>query len=175
MRYFVNYYDYEHKLIEAIHNDLTAKEALFIAYKNSYMSVGRNFKAGNDEAILAELLNFKDFEGNYVERFSNQLRDKGFLSKNHALSASSKFLWLIKNDTIIMDSNNMNALKIWDYDYQKYCEAWQRIYLEYRSQIIALVKTHSLQNLNPIFTEEWFRMRVFDQFLWTINLNNKTT
>lgn len=167
MRYFVNYYDSEHQLVQAIQSNSSETLSLFIKYKNSYMSVGRNFKAGKDELILKELLNFKNFEGNYVECFSNQLREKGFLSKNNAISAASKFLWLIKNDTIIIDTNNRHALKIEEGDYQKYCNTWRTKYDEVREQIISLVTTHTLQVIDPIFAEEWFRMRVFDQFLWS--------
>lgn len=168
MRYFVNHYDNEHELLQAIETDSADKLNLFITFKNSYMSVGRNFKNGNDEEILADVLAFNDFEGNYVRKLSDYFEVKGFLSKGNAISAASKFLWLRKRNTIIMDRNNMGVLKVWKYDYELYCEKWSDKYKQNKIRIEEIVTKNSLKTIDPIFGEEWFRMRVFDQFLWSI-------
>ena len=168
MRYFVNHYDNEYNLLQAIEGDSANKLDLFITFKNSYMSVGRNFKNGNNEEIFADVLAFNDFEGNYVRELSDNFKNKGFLSKGNALSAASKFLWLRKRETIIIDTNNMNALKVWKYDYELYCKKWRQRYSQCRNQIIEITDKHFLENIDPIFGKEWFRMRVFDQFLWSL-------
>ena len=168
MRYFVNYYDKEHKLLQANETDSEDKLDLFISFKNAYMRVGRNFKNGKDEEILKAVL---DFKGNSVKELSEYFKSEDFLSRNNenALSAASKFLWLRKRDTIIMDGNNMKALKIWNYDYDLYCKKWRDKYEKYREQIIEITDKYSLETIDPIFGEEWFRMRVFDQFLWSLS------
>ena len=168
MRYYVNYNDYEVQLLSALKNNTTDTLLLFTQYKNSYMSVGRNFRSGSDEKILRTLIDFNDFSGEYVVRFSNELKNKEILSGNisNVFSAASKFLWLQKNDTIIIDSNNMASLKVYKNDYKEYCNKWMERYKVQKSEIEDIVEKYSLEEVDSIFSKDWFQMRVFDQFLW---------
>ena len=167
LRFYVNYYDYEKPLIDLI-NKAKFKEALplFISFKNSYMSVGRNFRGGNDEKIWDTLITFESMDQEGVAKLSKKFCSDELLTKQNAISACSKFIWLFNHDVNIFDNNVATALKYYGADYNEYCNKWISKYTECRVKLTEGISKFRLSELDPIFNEEWFIKRTFDQILW---------
>ncbi|KPM49655.1 hypothetical protein [Jiulongibacter sediminis] len=167
LRFYVNYHDNEKPLIDLIKQE-KYKEAfpLFISFKNSYMSVGRNFKGGNNEKIWETLIAFEPKNQDGVVKLSEKFSSDGLLIKQNAISACSKFIWLFDHDVIIFDNNVAQALKYYGTDYNEYCDKWNAKYNECRVRITEGIAKFRLSELDPIFNEEWFVKRTYDQILW---------
>lgn len=170
MRYYVSYHTYEKDLLEAIKNDPESEDCLrlFRSYKNSYMRIGRNFKSGLDEKLLKTILNLKDNNID-VKKLSEAFNKSKWLSKDNttAIVASSKFGWLINNETIIIDSLVSKLLKVKGNNYEEYCNKWQSIYVIAEPKIKKVIAEYFNHKEFKIMKDKWFRMRVFDQYLWT--------
>jgi hypothetical protein len=86
----------------------------------------------------------------------------------NAKVAASKILWLFDRKTIIMDNQNKKALKVKETaSYEAYCDAWIEEFLKIEPQIVAVITEHNLVKIDPVMNELWFKMRVFDQYLWS--------
>lgn len=167
LRYYVNYHDYEKPLIDLIKEE-KYKEAfpLFISFKNSYMSVGRNFNGGNDEKIWETLIDFEPKNQDGVTWLSKKFSKDKILTNQNAISACSKFIWLFNHDVIIFDNNVAEALKYYGSDYSEYCNKWVSKYKSCKDQLLQGISKFRLSELDPIFKEEWFVKRTYDQILW---------
>jgi hypothetical protein len=173
LRYYVNYIDFEKPLLDILETqDIDRDETLkrFRKFKNTYMSVGRNFKSETDAQVL-EILNSNISVGNYdVLKLSDEYLDKELLNPKikKAYSACSKFIWLFNKETIIVDSLNRAALGIYDDDYQLYCDKWKEVFSQKRNEIMEVIYSHNLTEKFPVMQQEWYIRRVFDQYLMGI-------
>ena len=103
------------------------------------------------------------------------------------LSATTKFLWMLVRDPIIIyDNNAMTALGRHNYpvdegNYGQYVQQWQRLYAENEGEIDAVCQgLHDVrlyarhaneineQDIQQVSAETWFRKRIFDMYLWTV-------
>lgn len=168
MRYYVNYRDYEKDLLESVQQNSYNLQALFKSYKNSYMKVGRNFEPEKDKEILETVRRF-GYAKKSVEELSEEFKINGLAKNGHStIVASSKFLWLYNKETILMDNNNSTSLGLKSTNYNDYTAEWLLWYERYEEGMINLIDRY-FDNMDPIMKEKWFRMRVFDQFLWSFN------
>lgn len=165
MRYYVCYKDIEEQILNDFSNDIEKIKAL----KNymNYMKISRNFKSDSQEKILRILNSQSQLD---VLNLSNSFSKEKILSgKNkNALVAASKFKWLFNRETIIMDNYNREILMVIQGDYKKYCEVWNENFLHHEKDIERATKELKEIIKDSILEEKWFKMRVFDLFLWTI-------
>ncbi len=103
------------------------------------------------------------------------------------LSATTKFLWMLVRDPIIIyDNNAMTALGRHNYpvdegNYGQYVQQWQQLYAEKEEEVneacqglhgVRLYARHANeideQYIQQISAETWFRKRVFDMYLWIV-------
>lgn len=172
MRYYVNYSDYEKDLLESIKHDSHNLLAQFKSYKNGYMKVGRNFEPGKDEEILSTLKIFSNANKS-VEELSEEFKMKGLAKNGHStIVASSKFLWLYNHETVIMDNYNLHALGLKSTKYQDYKNEWIIWFERHEEGIGNLIQRYNFDKMDPVMNEKWFKMRVFDQYLWSLSNRN---
>lgn len=170
MRYYVAYYDTEKKLIDTIRNGKgEEKERACHTYINSYMGIGRNFKTNSSPMLLITVENMLKNEGNLgVEELSDRFVRNDLVSRpeiKNVKVAASKLLWLYEPETIIMDNNNMNVLKA--YDYSTYVQKWNELFESKLLEINEVVNS-LFSNLDNVMNERWFKMRVFDMYLLSV-------
>lgn len=171
MRYFLNYHDYEQQLLHELQNNPVGDHCLnlFKRYKNAYMRVGRNFGSKKDNEILELLVSLSnDFDN--VEDLSKLLKEKNLLIDkiDHAIVASSKFLWLKNQETIIIDNVNSKHLKSDVKNYKDYRLKWKEEFEKTEADIIHLIDNYFDNAYFAVMKNRWFRMRVFDQYLWKL-------
>ena len=155
----------------------------------TYYKVIRNFKNGNEDIRLNNALSALMAVPQITQlNVSNsvislaQIYEEQY--EQHNLSAASKFLWLrFKSPIIIFDSRALKCLyKIGNIkrkcSYDEYRLEWLRNYSIYKDDIesackkLVIHKNYSLANnisdeeLSIITSNQWFKERVFDKFLW---------
>ena len=177
MRYYVAYYDIEKKLVNAIRNGKgEEKEKACHTYINSYMGIGRNFKTNSSPMLLITIENMLLNEGNLgVEELSDRYVRNELVSRpeiKNVKVAASKLLWLYEPETIIMDNNNMNVLKA--YDYSTYVQKWNELFESKLPEIDEVISS-LFPNFDNVMNERWFKMRVFDLFLLSIYKESDTS
>ncbi len=141
-----------------------------------YMKISRNFKPNSAEMILNLLENLTLNEKNLsVEFLSNKLIENELASKptiKNVLVASSKFLWLYNNETIIMDNNNKKILNAKNYN--DYVTKWRNLFQEKVQEIEEIYRSDF--NINDeIINNHWFKMRIFDMYLLDLFNKDATT
>ena len=173
----MNFKDYEESVIKACRENSGNKVELFLSYKNNYMRVGRNFEPNVNPADLIDLTErtFLDFKKECdivkaVESLSAKFKVLHSKSKHNTMVASSKFLWLFNHSIIIMD--NLNQVYLNAKDYRDYVTIFENYYKDKKSEIDTLIKKHNLLDIDFTMGEDWFKMRVFDQYLWTLAASN---
>lgn len=170
MRYYVTYFDIEKNIIEKIlaSNDDSGNPAYY-NYVNKHMKIGRNFKPRSADMVLLTIKNMLLNEGNLgVEELSDRYARYEILSKptiKNVKVAASKLLWLFENETIIMDNNNMKVLKA--NNYKEYVKKWRELYSLKLIEINEIIEKN-FKGLEEVINENWFKMRIFDQYLWSI-------
>jgi hypothetical protein len=190
LRFLVQWLRREKALYLAVSSNPTEED---IRKALSYFVVSRNFtglrkepqKIGIIRNALIEVRNSQQLsDGAKVERLASDL-EKPFKKRN--LSASSKLLWLsLRERVAIYDSRAVKALsgkfkhKFDKRSYQEYLVAWRSQYLEMRAAIEAAVKEIPKartfmpacpltdEALVTLSSENWFKERVFDIFLWEV-------
>ncbi len=176
MRYYVAYYDIEKNIIESVvsKGNFQNKEKAYNSYVNKYMKIGRNFKSKSAAMVLATIENMLVNEGNLgVEELSNRYVRYELVSKpeiKNVKVASSKLLWLYKNETIIMDTNNMKVLKAKDYN--EYVIKWKEQFKIKIDEINTVIQKNFF-NLDIILDQMWFKMRIFDMYLLAIYIEQR--
>lgn len=156
-----------------------------------YFQVARNFTGLNDDT-RAEVVRDKLLETRaqsdlsteeQVESLASSFNEAGF---QYNISAASKLLWLSSQKPIIYDSRAFRALRE-QYghrgnkkDYQAYCASWRRAYKEAETAVLNAVNelpkvraflpgdTPADDQLLTLVSNEWFRERVFDLYLWEL-------
>ncbi|MBS1639928.1 MAG: hypothetical protein JSR12_07715 [Bacteroidetes bacterium] len=174
MRYYVSYYDIEKNIIDAILTKKSIKrETAYYRYVNNYMKIGRNFKPKSAAMVLGTVDNMLRNEGNLgVEVLSDRFVSGELVSRpeiKNVKVAASKLLWLFNKETIIMDNNNMQVLKV--KSYKEYVIKWTDLFEQKIIEIDALIKLH-FKNIDQILDERWFKMRVFDMYLLSVYAEN---
>jgi hypothetical protein len=173
LRYYVNYMDFEKPLLDVLPNfnmDDVSHLNLFKRYKNTYMSVGRNFESQKDREILEKVKIQVKHDKNDVVGLSDSFNEEGLLNRKitKAYSASSKLLWLFNKDIIIVDTLNREALKAKENDYKDFCEKWEKLFTEKLPEILEIIETNNLAKVDKVMHESCFPRRVFDQYLMGI-------
>jgi hypothetical protein len=173
LRYYVNYMDFEKPLLDVLPSfnmDDVSHFNLFKRYKNTYMSVGRNFEGQKDREILEKVKIQVKNDKNDVVGLSNSFNKMGLLNRKitKAYSASSKLLWLFNKDVIIIDTLNREALEAKENDYNDFCEEWEKLFAKKLPEIIEIIKSNNLSKIDKVMQESWFPRRVFDQYLMGI-------
>jgi hypothetical protein len=86
--------------------------------------------------------------------------------KKGLLSASTKLLWLIHRDPVIIyDSQVRASLGVPAGDYPSYVKRWHDMYAQHALGIRSAASSIRIPGV-PL-DREWFRRRVFDVYLWT--------
>ncbi len=132
------------------------------------MKIGRNFRANTGPKVLITTKNLYLNHVHDVEKLSKNYFEGGLLSgnKRNALVAASKLLWLFDHEIIIMDDYTKKALGA--KNYIDYTQKWNNAFDLKIIEIDSIISLYQLNNIDPIINERWFKMRVFDQYLWSI-------
>ena len=169
MRYYVTYIDTEKQIL----NDIRAKSEItrvdaYNKYVHKHMKIGRNFRSGTVHMVLGATENYFRLAKFDVEELSKIYASSGLLSgqNKNAVVAASKLLWLFAKEIIIMDNVNMKNLGA--KDYESYVTKWLEKFETVEQEITDVINKYFI-NIDPVFEEKWFRMRIFDQYLLTQN------
>jgi len=173
MRYYVTYNDIEKQILLDVHsNSFETRDAALGKYMNNHMRIGRNFKATDDskDMIFNITNNFFKYGDNEIEVLSNLYFEKKLLNNkiSNAKVAASKLLWLFDQEIIIMDNFNKSVLDVKTENYSDYISKWKSVFDIKVKEIDNVIKQYNFDKIDPIINEQWFKMRVFDQYLWTI-------
>lgn len=171
MRYYVAYYDIEKNILRAINSeDQAARVKALDRYLNKYMRIGRNFTEKSATKIIEIIDRFgKELNVNELSVKFKEVRLLSGKTKN-VIVAASKLKWLVQNETIIMDNNNMKVLHA--RDYEDYLVRWKS---EFQRKLIEIdnVIENVFNHHDKIMNENWFKMRVFDMYLWSVYSENE--
>ncbi len=170
-RYYMTYHDIEKSILKDITNSNSdTRELALKNYLNKHMRIGRNFRKGTEHMIYETTKNYLDSGNNEVEELSQLFYTKKLLSKNikNAKVAASKLMWLFIHESIIMDRLNMKVLGIKNDSYLDYQNKWLAVFNSVDNRIKELINESDLPQIDDVVNNKWFRMRVFDQFLWTL-------
>ena len=167
MRYYVCYKDIEEKILEDFTNSKIEIKIQALKSYMFYMKISRNFKSDSQLKIIEILNSQKKFD---VNKLSNHFEAEGILSGQNkkALVAASKFIWLINKETIIMDNYNREILMTEEGNYNEYYEKWNENFNKRKIELERAIQELKKIIQDKILDEDWFKMRVFDLFLWTI-------
>ena len=172
MRYYVAYYDIEKPILDAIssNNRENISEGMR-KYMGGYMKISRNFKGKNYLKIYDITKEFYDSKNTNIESLSALFHKMELLSgiNKNAKVASSKLLWLFNRNVVIMDNFNKKVLNVKTDNYSDYLNRWETEFQNKKKEIDQIILSHDLKSLDNVFSENWFKMRVFDQYLWTLN------
>mgnify|MGYP001172645044 CR=1 FL=1 len=173
LRFYFWWFTKEEKICIDFNNESKKSAALYQYLK--YMKIARNFKKNNpDNIFLAASRIFKDNKnedkGKIINLLSEEFNRLNLLSGNNknAIVAASKILWLFDRETIIMDNLNKNILKRFGKikNYEDYEKIWKNKYKENEKSINSIIKEYNMTKIDKVFNQKWFKMRVFDMFLW---------
>lgn len=167
MRYYVCYKDIEEKILKDFTNSKIEIKMQALKSYMFYMKISRNFKSDSQVKIIEILNSQKKFD---VNKLSDHFKTEKILSGQNkkALVAASKFIWLTNKETIIMDNYNREILMTEEGSYIKYCETWKEKFHSHKSELDKASQDLKKIIQDDIIDQEWFKMRVFDQYLWTI-------
>lgn len=170
MRYYVTYQDIEKKILKNIHDRNPEKRMnAYNVYMHKHMKIGRNFKSKSGEMVLGTVKNMLGEGFVDVEELSKRLVKNELASRPTIINlkvAASKLLWLFLNETIIMDNVNMRVLGV--KSYKEYIKNWQIVFQSKDDEIRTVIQ-ENFNGLDDILNQKWFRMRIFDQYLLSLD------
>jgi hypothetical protein len=141
----------------------------------SAMKIARNFREGSVPEIYRVARSYVVASGTAnPNELSTRFRAADLLSggSNNAVVAASKILWLFDRRTVIMDSYNRKALKLFSgsvpVTYDEYRRQWKAAYERYLPQIDGVIERYQFSRILREVRAGWFKQRVFDVFLWNI-------
>lgn len=171
MRYYVTFIDVEKKILDDIKaHELSKRQVALRKYKNSHMKIGRNFRNGTDDMVLQATINHFRNDKHSVEKLSSIFFTSDLLnSKNeNAKVAASKLLWLFDQETIIMDNYNKEVLGVSSLIYDDYAMVWMVAFETKLPEIEKVIQENNFDKIDVVMNKKWFKMRVFDQYLWSL-------
>lgn len=175
LRYYVCYKDIEEPILNMIKSkNPIDRETGLKKYMNNHMGIGRNFAAGKQAMILGATQNYYRTNGRSADELSDIYFRNELLNANikNAKVAASKLLWLYNPSVVIMDNLNRRVLGVKGNTYKEYEEAWLMKFSEVSPNIEKIINENNLSSIDKVVTEDWFKMRVFDQYLWTLGVKN---
>jgi hypothetical protein len=171
MRYYVTFIDVEKKILDEIKSpNLIVWENALKIYMNQHMKIGRNFRTGTDHMVLRATLNHFREGKQSVEKLSSIFFTNELLNNKieNAKVAASKLLWLFNQETIIMDNYNKDVLRVSSSIYDDYVKVWMVAFETKLPEIEKVILENNFQKIDMVMNEKWFKMRVFDQYLWSL-------
>lgn len=173
MRYYVTYMDIEKQILIDVHsNSITKRETALKKYMNSHMKIGRNFRKFDYkyETIYNLTLDSHTSNPNDIESLSKKFLERDILSGEikNAKVAASKLLWLFNQNTIIIDNLNKTILNIKTNNYSDYTSKWEMVFKSKINEINSIIQKYNFANIDTTINKPWFKMRVFDQYLWAL-------
>lgn len=188
LRYYKSYNDIEKPILDAFKNldsnEITKFQIAQVKNYMKYMKIHRvfinelEFNKKNNKDKYEEILVSITLKKNISDLNKIIHENKLFNSKiTDSLVAASKLKFLINHETIILDNNVRKVLNLKEnVTYNDFCNRWNEEYNNYESRINLAITELLKLNLahKEILQEKWFKMRVFDQYLWDIyNKNQK--
>lgn len=170
MRYYVSYMDIEKDIVNWAQGKKPTNYKPLEFYMNSHMKIKRCFNASHEE-IWRALMQYTYGRSNYdVQELSDYLKKDhkhlwSDMEGKNTIVASSKLLWLLDQETIIMDGRAARSLKVGE-SYKKFAEVWEHEYGKKVTSIKGLVSKMNKTKDIQLPTDEWFYKRIFDQYLW---------